>query len=220
MKLRIHSGGQTGADLAGLWVARSLGIPTGGVAPQDYKTQIGDQPNLGKLFGLRAIAGGYRTRTIQNVRDSDVTLIFARNMSSPGTVLTKNACTRLSKQSFSIPDSRLPSENLRQYWGLVWDDSQPDSGRFTVWKNALQFLVREAERRQRLGIDDYFIINVAGNATKQSVPDIFEFTFVSLWYMLMLYGNSLLEPPAYTKKYADIDPVKLASELKDRYDEP
>lgn len=216
MKIRIHSGGQTGADLAGLWVAKTMGLPTGGLAPQDYKTLEGNKPALKDLFGLGA-AGDYRTRTIQNVRDSDVTLIFARVMTSPGTVLTKNSCMRLTKPSFSIPDNRHDGENLRQYWG-DWNDLE----RKQVWSNALSFLLKEADRRQKVGLDDeYFVINVAGNATKRTVPEIFEFTFVGLWYMLMLYSNGLKSRGLehFAEPFADIDPVELAAKLKDRYEE-
>lgn len=216
MKIRIHSGGQTGADVAGLWVAKIMGLPTGGLAPQDYKTLIGNQPGLKSVFGLKA-AGDYRTRTIQNVRDSDVTLIFARVMTSPGTVLTKNSCMRLTKPSFSIPDNRHDGENLRQYWG-DWNDLE----RKQVWSNALSFLLKEADRRKTMGLDDeYFVINVAGNATKRTVPDIFEFTFVGLWYMLMLYSNGLkaMGLEHFAERFTDVDPVDLASKLKDRYED-
>ena len=222
MKLRIHSGGQTGADLAGLWVGKILGLPTGGLAPPDYQTLIGNKPALKDIFGLRAIrhernAGVYRTRTIQNVRDSDVTLIFARNMASPGTVLTKNSCIKLVKPNFSMPDNRYEDETLRQYWGEAWDHT---SDRFTAWRNALHYLVKEADRRRKLGLsDEYFIINVAGNATKRTIPEIFEFTFVGLWYMLMLYGSSLPDDENFTKNFTHIDPVELALELKDQYGE-
>jgi len=217
MKIRIHSGGQTGADLAGLWVAKKMGLPTGGLAPQGYKTQAGDKPSLKEIFGLKA-AGDYRSRTIQNVRDSDVTLIFARNMNSPGTVLTKNSCMKLVKQSFSIPDNRHDGETLRQYWG-----SDFNSDRFTIFRNALSYLLKKAERQKQTGIDDYFIINVAGNATKRSIPHIFDFTFVGLWYMLMLYGQGLktigLDHANFTDDLIDIDPVDLAVHLRDRFTE-
>lgn len=218
MKIRIHSGGQTGADLAGLWVAKKMGLPTGGLAPQGFKTQAGDKPALKELFGLKA-AGDYRTRTIQNVRDSDLTIIFARNMSSPGTVLTKNSCMKLVKQSFSIEDNRHDRETLRQYWGTDFT-----SDRFLVFRNALSYLLKKAERQRQTGIDleEYYIINVAGNATKRSIPDIFDFTFVGLWYLLMLYGHGLktigFTEPNFSDDLIDVDPVSLAESLRDRYE--
>ena len=217
MKIRIHSGGQTGADLAGLWVAKKMGLLTGGLAPADYKTLIGNKPAIKKIIGLKA-AGDYRTRTIQNVRDADLTLIFAKNMSSSGTVLTKNSCMKLTKQSFSIQDNRHDDETLREYWGNDFNND-----RFLVFRNALTYLLKKAERQKQTGIDDYFIINIAGNATKRSIPDIFDFTFVSLWYLLMLYGNGLKTlgiETEFTKNLSnlvDVDPVNLAASLRDHY---
>ena len=214
MKIRIHSGGQTGADLAGLWVAKTMGIPTGGLAPQGYKTLIGNQTGLKDLFGLKD-AGDYRTRTIQNVRDSDVTMIFAKNMNSPGTVLTKNSCLKLKKQQFCIEDNRHEGETLAQYWGQDFS-----SERLTVWKNALGYLLMKAESRSLIESDDAFIINVAGNASKRTIPDIFEFTFVGMWYMLMLFGHGLEKQGRenFAKDFIDVNPIQLAATLKDRYD--
>lgn len=220
MKIRIHSGGQTGADLAGLWVAKKLGLPTGGFAPEDFKTQAGNKPALKEMFGLKAFGSGYRSRTIQNVKDADLTLIFAKNMESPGTILTKNSCMKFVKQSFSIPDNRHDDESLRQYWA----DVNPDNcSRQSVFFNALTYMLKKAERQKQTGIDDYFIINIAGNATKQSIPDIFDFTFVSLWYLLMLYGTGLkaygIEDSNIPMDLVDVDPVDMAARLRDRYGE-
>lgn len=39
--VRIISGGQTGADRAGLEAGRSLGVATGGTAPGDFLTEFG-----------------------------------------------------------------------------------------------------------------------------------------------------------------------------------
>ena len=216
MKIRIHSGGQTGADLAGLWVAKKMGIPTGGLAPAGYKTQAGNKPILKDLFGLKAI-GDYRTRTVQNVKDADLTLIFAKNMNSPGTVLTKNSCMKFVKQSFSIPDNRHEGETLRQYWG------NNNADRHVIFNNALNYMLKKAERQKQSGIDDYFIINIAGNATKKSIPDIFDFTFVSLWYLLMLYGHGLkalgIVDETNASNLIDVDPVDMAARLCDRFGE-
>ena len=51
--MKIISGGQTGADLGGLEGARDAGIETGGWAPAGYRTEIGDQEELLKGFGLK-----------------------------------------------------------------------------------------------------------------------------------------------------------------------
>lgn len=213
MKLRIHSGGQTGADIAGLWVAKTMGLPTGGVAPDGYLTQLGKKPLLNTLFGLHD-HGDYRQRTIQNVRESDVTLIFSRQMQSPGTILTRNSALRLKKPVFAIEDNRHDGETLRQYW------ANKDDPRHAVFNNALNFLLAEAKRRSALELDDFFIINVAGNATKRSIPEAFDFAFVGMWFMLMLYGHgmNLMGRENFAKDFIDVDPVDLASALRDRYE--
>ncbi len=47
MTLReIISGGQTGADQAGLYVGKMLGLKTGGVAPPHFMTHEGPNPEL------------------------------------------------------------------------------------------------------------------------------------------------------------------------------
>lgn len=213
MKIRIHSGGQTGADIAGLWVGKTMGLKTGGVAPSGFLTQAGNKPLLNTLFGLRD-QGDYRQRTIQNVRESDVTLIFSRQMQSPGTILTRNSALRLKKPVFAIEDNRHDGETLRQYW------SNKKDPRHQVFNNALSFLLKEARQRSIVQLDDYFIINVAGNSTKKSTPEAFEFAFVGLWFLLTLYGYGieLMGRENFAKDFIDVDPVDLASALKDRYE--
>lgn len=213
MKLKVFSGGQTGADLAGLWVAKILELPTGGTAPLGYMTTAGDKPALKELFGLDHF-GGYRSRTIKNVRDTDMTLIFSRNMGSPGTVLTKNSCLKYNKPCFMIPDNRHPGETLSQFWGKL------EEVRHEQWARALFFLLETTVKNDALGIDDCFLINIAGNSTKKTNPEAFDFAFVSLWNFFILYGEGLEERGLKNpfQKFSKVDPVKLALELKDRYE--
>ena len=84
---RIISGGQTGADIAGLRAGKVLGLETGGTAPQHFKTEGGNRPDLAKKYGLKE--GGYDPkvfpkRTMKNVDDADVTIAFLYKP-SPGT---------------------------------------------------------------------------------------------------------------------------------------
>ena len=107
------SGGQTGADRAGLEAARSLGIQTGGWAPPGYQTSAGkdlslasfglkELPSLGmKQFLLhsrtpglpsrQSIAALYVQRSIKNVDDSDATIAFLLG-DSVGTLKTIQYC--------------------------------------------------------------------------------------------------------------------------------
>ena len=96
MKIKkLISGGQTGADRGGLLAARDLGIPTGGTAPKNFKTEAGYAPWL-KGFGLiESKSSQYSPRTERNVADADVTIVFG--VASAGSLLTMRICSQLSK---------------------------------------------------------------------------------------------------------------------------
>ena len=81
---RVISGGQTGADQAGLIAARRFGIPTGGWTPKDFLTSAGPAPELAREFGLQEHSGGYADRTEANVRLADGTLRFAASFETLG----------------------------------------------------------------------------------------------------------------------------------------
>lgn len=89
---KIISGGQTGADRAGLDAAKELGIATGGRCPRLYRTETGSDPSL-KQYGLTETASSdYSERTKLNVMDSNGTVIFADvsngKITSRGSLLT------------------------------------------------------------------------------------------------------------------------------------
>lgn len=70
----LVSGGQTGADRAGLDWAIAQDIRHGGWCPRGRKTEDGVLPDCYQL--KETPASGYLQRTEWNVRDSDATLIF------------------------------------------------------------------------------------------------------------------------------------------------
>jgi hypothetical protein len=91
MLTKVISGGQTGADQAGLRAARAAGILTGGWAPRGWLVESKDgnkdvaAPWLGLLFGLEECAQlGYAARTRANARDSDTTIWFGNVDTSGG----------------------------------------------------------------------------------------------------------------------------------------
>jgi Circularly permutated YpsA SLOG family len=94
--IKIISGGQTGADIAGLKFAKDYGISTGGWAPQNYMTENGPMPKLKNLYGLMEHEGNFNDRTIQNVMESDGTLLFINNRSR-GSMLTFQTCQKENK---------------------------------------------------------------------------------------------------------------------------
>jgi len=111
---KIISGGQTGADQAGLCVGVQLGLEVGGTAPAEYMTEDGPNPGLLKYtYGLIEGPSGYRERTIRNVKDSDGTVWFGRT-TSPGAKLTLGTVKREFKPSIVNP-------NIEQLKGWIID---------------------------------------------------------------------------------------------------
>ena len=110
--MKIISGGQTGADQAGLFAAINNDIETSGFAPANYMTTKGPDDNLKTLFGLKEIKGGYKKRTYLNVQFSDCTLRFAYDFNSPGEICTKKAIEHYN-QSYQDIDLNYPITPLR-----------------------------------------------------------------------------------------------------------
>lgn len=107
---QVISGGQTGADQAGLFAARSLGIATGGCAPLGWRTDAGPAPWLGREFGLVEHAdAGYVPRTYENIKVACVTLWV-------GTVSPGYHCTRKAKHYFQRPWLVNPTPEALRDW--------------------------------------------------------------------------------------------------------
>lgn len=100
--MKIISGGQTGADQAGLAAAKELGIETGGWLPKGCTTADGPRPDLLKLYGMKEHPQrGYPPRTERNVLDSDGTIMFGDYL-SPGCKLTAKFCARYNKPILTV----------------------------------------------------------------------------------------------------------------------
>lgn len=89
MITRIISGAQTGSDRAGLDAALHIGIDVGGWIPLGRRTDEGPLSIEDFIrYKLREHPlPAYPPRTLQNVLDSDGTVLFG-NMNSPGCRLT------------------------------------------------------------------------------------------------------------------------------------
>jgi hypothetical protein len=95
-KLKIISGGQTGVDQFALEIATSMGLSTGGWAPKGWITELGVNEEL-KKYGLTEWkTKGYPARTEANVKNSDITLIFAPSL-GVGSKLTIKYCIKYNK---------------------------------------------------------------------------------------------------------------------------
>jgi putative molybdenum carrier protein len=96
--VKIISGGQSGADLGGLRAGEALGIATGGAMPKGFRTEAGSRPTYAERFGMRETSSrSYRSRTKQNVIESDGTVIFGCPSLAGGSLLTKRLCDELGK---------------------------------------------------------------------------------------------------------------------------
>lgn len=103
MLFKVISGGQTGADQAGLEAAQKLGIETGGYLPKGCRTEHGPNPELLTRFGMTEhYLKDYPPRTACNVRDSDLTLRLAVDFNSRGEVLTHKMCLYYNKPFLDV----------------------------------------------------------------------------------------------------------------------
>ena len=100
---KVISGGQSGADQAGLYAAKSFGFETGGWAPKGWKTSEGKKQGLLQtVYGLKEHKSGYVKRTWSNVEDSNATIRLAYNFNSPGEKCTLNAIKRYKKPFIDV----------------------------------------------------------------------------------------------------------------------
>jgi hypothetical protein len=120
MKLKIISGGQTGADIGGLRAAKSCAIETGGCAAKGFKTENGADLSLCDVYNLVDKGYDYVERTKENVRNSDITLIFADNINSAGTKLTIKSCNDY-KKSYKVNPPAYVIEELLTKMGKIID---------------------------------------------------------------------------------------------------
>ena len=100
---KIISGGQTGADRAGLYVAKRFDLVTGGQIPKGFKTLKGSEPWLGTEYGLvESTSDNYVPRTFWNVQNSNGTVRFAADFKSRGEICTKKAIDKYDKPYFDV----------------------------------------------------------------------------------------------------------------------
>ncbi len=104
---KIISGGQVGADRAGLDFAIQHGIPHGGWCPKYRMAQDGVVPEKYQL--QEAEKPGYPYRTKMNVRYSDATVVFTTDPPGRGSALTVQSCFDFGRPCLVLtPDKPLP----------------------------------------------------------------------------------------------------------------
>lgn len=106
----VISGGQTGADRAGLAAAKGAGIATGGWMPKGFRAQDGSRPEFAALYGVREhVSDRYPPRTALNVKEADATLRFATDWDSPGEALTLEFCARYGRPYLDVTPGAGPA---------------------------------------------------------------------------------------------------------------
>jgi hypothetical protein len=150
---KIISGGQTGADRAGLDAAIDLGIPHGGWCPRGRLAE--DGPVSGRYALQETESYQYIVRTERNVCDADATLVFFRHFPSGGTAATIAFARRHHKPVLTLD---------------IAEFANPESAAGSVrdWLNHLQL-------QPELGADSGgtgIILNIAG-PRESTLPGVY-----------------------------------------------
>lgn len=153
---KLISGGQTGADLAGLDAAIELGIPYGGTLPRGRKTENGTLPV--KYVGMTEHPSpSYPPRTRENVKNSDCSIVFIDGQMTRGCGLTVNLCRN----------------NLKPYMILDISKDITIGNQGLRIKKWLAFLHKELKKE--------LVINIAGTRESKSpgIHDVVKSILVS-----------------------------------------
>ena len=106
--MRIVSGGQTGVDRAALDVALKYGIECGGWCPAGRIDEFGKIPEHYPVRELEQ--GSFAGRTLQNVKDSDGTVVIYNEELRGGTEFTLECCKELKRPHVFIDATELSPE--------------------------------------------------------------------------------------------------------------
>ncbi len=106
--LKIISGGQTGVDRAALDIALTHGIKCGGWCPAGRLDEFGKIPDHYPIQELQS--GGFTERTLQNVKDSDGTVVIYPGELRGGTEQSVCFCAELQLPHQLIDASKLSAE--------------------------------------------------------------------------------------------------------------
>lgn len=112
--LKIISGGQTGVDRAALDVALRHGIECGGWCPAGRLDEFGKIPSH---YPVQELQGGFTERTLQNVKDSDGTVVIYPAELRGGTEQTVRFCVDLKRPHKLIDASKISAEDAAKLIG-------------------------------------------------------------------------------------------------------
>jgi len=146
----IISGGQIGADLAGLEFGYISGFKTGGVAPKDWRTNIGPNLDLRDKYKLtESKISSYKHRTWENVRLSTATVRLCVDFFSSGEICTLNAIQNYNRPYFDVylPNPASPqyfSNWLRHFNVEILNVAGNTQGKhgFNIYQMSLEYLIQ------------------------------------------------------------------------------
>jgi hypothetical protein len=120
--LKIISGGQTGVDRAALDVALRHGFECGGWCPAGRLDEFGKIPDH---YPIQELPGGsFTERTLQNVKDSDGTVIIYSVELRGGTEQTVRFCVDLKRPHELIDASKISAEGAAKLIGDFVDKNK------------------------------------------------------------------------------------------------
>jgi Circularly permutated YpsA SLOG family len=106
--VKIISGGQTGVDRAALDIALKHRIECGGWCPAGRRDEFGRIPDQYPVQELEV--GGFAERTLQNVKDSDGTVVIFSGKLGGGTEQTVRFCVELRRPHELIDASKFSAD--------------------------------------------------------------------------------------------------------------
>lgn len=163
---KVISGGQTGADIGGLVAAKNWGFLTGGNAAKDYLTEKGTQESVLRLeFNLSDHKKlNYSSRNIENVKESDATIIFGY-LHSKGSLLTKKACKDWNKVLITVSQRDIVNQSVEEISTK---------------------LSQQLKTHFPLSDDKEYTVNIAGNRESKNLG-IQENVYTILWFTFQKY---------------------------------
>ena len=111
---KVISGGQTGADRAGLDAAIEARIPIGGYCPKGRLAEDGTIPEVYPLIELKTAS--YPARTEKNVKESDETLVLNVGKLSGGTKRTVEYAIKHGKAYLVVQRDQPWMADLASTW--------------------------------------------------------------------------------------------------------
>jgi hypothetical protein len=106
--MKIISGGQTGVDRAALDVALKRGVECGGWCPTGRLDEFGRIPDRYPVRELEE--GSFAERTLQNVKDSDGTVIIYCDELRGGSEYTVECCKQLERPHALIDAAKVSAD--------------------------------------------------------------------------------------------------------------